>query len=113
MIRARIILEPHGEKPLSRVLAEITVINIGGNGRVSSDYAWRIRYIDAGRTEITVYGCLCDSHNSTAIELLCEVLAEWQSGRRQPIDHHGHPVTIIMDHEAYWRQADPVSEPLT
>lgn len=113
MIRVHMMVEPHGEKSLSRVLGEITIINIThGAGRISSDYAWRIRARDSSKREILAHGCLVDSYNGNVIDLLYEVLEEWKSGRTASIDNHGHAVTLIKDHEAYWKAADPEPEPL-
>jgi hypothetical protein len=107
MLRVQVMLEPFGEKALARVLSEITIANVtpGGSGRMSSDYAWRIRSLDRSK-QTMAYGCLVDSYNSTAIDLLWEVLDEWKSGRELPIDNHGHPVSIIRDHEAFWKHVD-------
>ncbi len=108
MIRVVVDVEPHGDKTLSRTLAEIVIANItGGGGRVSSDYAWRIRRVDRDNQEAVAHGCLVDSYNGNALDLLMEVLAEWKSGRKAPIDNHGNATVLISDHEAFWSAADP------
>jgi hypothetical protein len=108
MIRVQVMLEPGGDKSLTRVLTEIVITNITRDGgRVSSDYAWRIRSIDRNKTETFFYGALVDSYNSTAVDLLWEVLDEWKSGRPHPIDNHGQPRPLIKDHEAFWKLAEP------
>lgn len=111
MIRTIITLEPGGDKSRSKTLAEITVINLASNaGRITSDYAWRIRS-DSGGKRFVAHGCLVDSYNGNVVDLLWEVLAEWKSGRECPIDNHGHPVRLIKDHKAYWKEADPTPDP--
>ena len=108
MIRTIINLEPGGDQSRSRVLAEITIINLTrGDGRLSSDYAWRVRKVDPGGRMTTAYGCLVDSYNENSVDLLWEVLQAWKSGTDVAIDNHGQPVRLINDHEAYWKAADP------
>jgi hypothetical protein len=113
VIRTLIELEPAGDKTRSRTLGEITVANITrAAGRISDDYAWRIRVVDKKQREIVAYGCLVDSYTGNVVDLVWEVLAEWKSGRPAPIDNHGNAMILIRDHEAFWRKADPDPEPL-
>lgn len=112
MIRTLINLEPGGDASRSHVLAEITIINLTrGGGRLSSDYAWRIRKVDPDDRMTTAYGCLVDSYNGNSVDLLREVLQAWKSGTDVALDNHGNPVRLINDHEAYWKDADPNAEP--
>ena len=108
MLRVRIELEPHGDKNESRQSAEITIANITrAAGRVSSDYAWRIQTVNDHVKEPIAHGCLVDSYNANAVDLLWEVLREWKSGRSMPLDNHGNVVSPILDHRAFWAKADP------
>jgi hypothetical protein len=109
MLRVLIMLEPGGDASREKLLTEVTIINITrGAGRMSSDYAWRIRRAvrKIGDDPVS-YGCLVDSYNGDAASLLLEVLSEWKSGRAAPIDNHGYAVSLIEDHAAYWKSADP------
>lgn len=104
MLRVTIMLEPGGDQSRTRSLAEITIANITrAVGRMSDDYAWRIKMTDRGGREIVAYGSLVDSYNGNAVELLHEVLREWKSGRPLPIDNHGHAVSLIDDLAVFWR----------
>lgn len=108
MIRTLINLEPGGDPSRSQVLAEIAIINLNrGGGRVSSDYAWRVRKTDHDGKMTIDYGCLADSYNGNAVDLLWEVLQAWKSGSDLSVDNHGQLVRLINDHEAYWKDADP------
>ena len=109
MIRVTVNLEPGGDASRQLVLAEVAIANITrGGGRVSSDYAWRIWAVDAKRRETVAFGCLVDRVNTSAIDLVWQVLAEWKSGRPLPLDNHGQPVRLIEDIEGFWRKADSV-----
>ncbi len=108
MLRVLIDIEPRGDKTRLRTLAEIVIANITvAGGRVSSDYAWRIRRLDRDDQEIVSYGCLVDSYSGNAVDLLWEVLGEWKSGRERPLDNHGFAATLIHDPVAFWNIADP------
>src|SRR5664279_4201940 len=109
MIRTTIMLEPNGDASRAKELAEITIANItpDGSGRLSSDYAWRIRLTHFNNNMITDYGTLVDSRNDDAVSLVWEVISEWKSGREFPIDNHGHPVKLLSDHVKFWKKADP------
>lgn len=108
MIRVLVEIERHGDKTRSRILAEVVIANITREaGRISSDYAWRIRRLDRDSREVVTYGGLLDSYNGNAVDLLAEVLGEWKSGRSAPVDNHGFTRTLISDPEAFWRGADP------
>lgn len=104
MIRTTINLEPRGDQTRSRRCAEITIANVTtAPGRMSDDYAWRVRVVDRSGNETVTYGALVDSYNGDATELLLEVLTEWKSGRKAPIDNHGYSVSPIRDHAAFWK----------
>lgn len=107
MIRATIVVEPHGDVSRSKRLGEICVANVTrGGGRVSSDYAWRIKYLGRNDIEVVKYGCLVDSCNANAVDLLAEVLMEWKSGRDMPIDNHGFAVRVIDHLPEFWAAVD-------
>ena len=94
-------------------LGEIEIGNITYDGsRMSSDYLWRINAVDARRRPIVVCGFIVDSCNGSALELVAEVLAEWKSGRKYPIDNHGkerlYPEGYNMSAEDMWKRIDGV-----
>lgn len=110
MIRAKILLEPNGDKDRVREMGEIEITNVTtGGGRMSSDYLWRIRCQVARQDPIDACGYLVDSRNGSMVDLLQEVLAEWKSKRPLPIDNHGQqtlPEGISISAAELWQRFD-------
>lgn len=114
MIRVRIELEPAGDQNHARTLGEITITNVTppGEGRVSSDHMWRVRWLTPKKQEKIAYGSLVDSHHYDVVDLLREVVELWKTGETACPDNHGQMVDLTSDYVGYWKRADPNPTPL-
>ena len=109
-LAVRLEIQPGGRVESAYEIGSIEIINITTQGRMSQDYAWRIRGLDRRNKPIEAVGWLVDSMNNSAMELAAEVLAEWRSGRPLPIDNHGQPAIPeamgSLTPDSYWQKMD-------
>jgi len=105
MLRIVIDLLPYGDEDDARTLSTIEIANVSGPGRLSQDYAWRVRRPD----QEDEHGYVLDHWRGDAVDLLHAVLCQREFGGL-PKDNHGRvrsPEGMPEDPALAWRGAGP------
>ena len=95
-------------------IGKVEIVNVTRcAGRISSDYYWRVYIEKLNGEKQTSVGLIVDSYNGNAMQLLSEVLNQWEDRENvgeTALDNHGQRCwkaeSMTMAPNEYWTKYD-------